>query len=198
MFILVLVKFLSFHQIMTLVSDPLLNAEKVLRTLPSAGILVRGNWTIQSEILYPVGSVSSLHGVPAELMCRARDYILFKLIKNDYLDRRKIALVVQMPAEELLEIFQSVAKLQPNKGWELLLPPDDSFELKYPDIVQRQQLYWRAKDEMFREMDLEKSPKRVRKKSVREGSIANLSALGAPITSKLETNKLNGVVKDTT
>lgn len=52
------------------------STEKVLRTLPSVGILLKGCWTVLSEIIYPEGSVSAINGVPAELMCRARDYVV--------------------------------------------------------------------------------------------------------------------------
>lgn len=56
--------------------DKAITSEKVLRTLPSVGMLVKGNWVVLSEILYPAESVSSIHGVPAEFMCRARDYVV--------------------------------------------------------------------------------------------------------------------------
>lgn len=61
---------------MELLNDKTLGTERVIRTLPSVGILVQGNWIVLSEILYPTDSVSGLHGVSAELMCRARDYIV--------------------------------------------------------------------------------------------------------------------------
>lgn len=67
---------MRFDRLMELISDSAITAEKVLRTLPSVGMLVKGNWIVLSEILYPAESVSSIHGVPAELMCRARDYIV--------------------------------------------------------------------------------------------------------------------------
>lgn len=73
-------KVVRFDQLMEILwdksIDKTLTAEKVLRTMPSVGMLVRGNWVILSEILYPADSVSSIHGVPAEFMCRARDYVV--------------------------------------------------------------------------------------------------------------------------
>lgn len=73
-------KVVKFDQLMEILSDKsvdkTLTAEKVLRTLPSVGLLVKGNWIVLSEILYPADSVSSIHGVPAEFMCRARDYVV--------------------------------------------------------------------------------------------------------------------------
>lgn len=69
-------KVVQFDKLMQLLNNETLEKEKVLRTLPSVGILVQGNWILLSELLYPVDSVSGINGVPAEHMCRARDYIV--------------------------------------------------------------------------------------------------------------------------
>lgn len=50
--------------------------DKILQALTTVGVLLRGNWAIQSDVLYPEKSWSALNGVPAEYMCRARDYIV--------------------------------------------------------------------------------------------------------------------------
>lgn len=50
--------------------------ENLLKTLPRVAVLVQGNWIVKSEILYPQGTFSSTSGVPADLMCRARDYVV--------------------------------------------------------------------------------------------------------------------------
>ena len=49
-----------------------------------------------------------------------------------------------------------------------MIPPDVNFESRYGDIAQRQEMVWRPIEQMFLEMDFEKSPKRVRKRSIRE------------------------------
>lgn len=85
------------------------------------------------------------------------------------MDRRKITAAVRLPPQEVLEILKSVAKFNPNHGWELLLPPDTAFEAKYPDVIQRQNLYWEARQRQFNEMLIGESvPKRQRKKSQRD------------------------------
>lgn len=48
----------------------------ILKTLPKVAVLVRGNWVVKSEVLYPANTFSATSGVPAELMCRARDYVV--------------------------------------------------------------------------------------------------------------------------
>lgn len=61
---------------MVLVGGEGITADVVLKTLPKVAVLVRGNWVVKSEVLYPANSFSATSGVPAELMCRARDYVV--------------------------------------------------------------------------------------------------------------------------
>lgn len=82
-----------------------------------------------------------------------------------------------MPAEEASEVLQSVAKLNSEKKWELLLPPDLQFEQRYPDLVQRQDMVWRATEQTYNEMDYEKSPKRARKRSQRDSKTYSSSTI---------------------
>lgn len=161
-------KVLTFQQIMDLLPDRSLAADKVLRTLPLAGVLIRGNWVVQSEIIYPEGSVSSTNGVPAEQMCKARDYILYRFTQCEKLERHQLALITQLPTEEIREILCSVAKLNSDRSWSLLLPPNKEFSANEQEISDRQNAFWTARAEKFNEM--EKCTKRVRKKSSRSES----------------------------
>lgn len=170
------VKVVRFDYLMAILSDKsmdkTLTAEKVLRTLPSVGLLVKGNWIVLSEILYPADSVSSIHGVPAEFMCRARDYVLYQFSKMDYVSRQKVILNTQLPADEVKEILLTVAKLDTAKNkWHLLQPPDVQFEKNNQELKQRQDVYWRAKELKFQEMEMDQKSqsKRQRKRSIREG-----------------------------
>lgn len=156
-----------------MLSDPQLTIDKVLRNLALCCVMVRGNWTLQSEILYPPGFVSLINGVSSELMCRGRDYVLYKLMRNELvnLNRQKISVITQLPVEETKEVLESVASVKSNeksKVWELLKAPDNDFEKRHPEIVQRQDVFWRAQEEKFLEMESEKHEKRTRKKSVRD------------------------------
>lgn len=153
---------------MDLLKDSKQTVDRVLRTLCQVGILVNGNWVLQSDLLYPDNSVSGTNGVTAEYMRRARDYVLFQLQKHDYLNRPKISMITQIPPEETREILESVARLKTGKGWELLQPFDHEFEKKYPETVQRQEIYWKAQETKFLELENEKPEKRVRKKSFRD------------------------------
>lgn len=171
-------KVLPFSSLMEMVKAPGVNAEKVLRNLALCGTMIRGNWTLQSEILYPSTFKSTVNGITTELMCRGRDYVLYKLMQNDYdsLNRQRISVVTQLPSEETKEVLESVAFLTFKKDdfgnkkavWELLKPPDIDFEKRHPDLVSRQEALWKAQEEKFIELEHEKSEKRKRTRSVRE------------------------------
>lgn len=57
-------------------SGEALKAELLLKDLSQVAVLVRGNWIVKSEVLYPSNTFSSISGVPADLMCKARDYVV--------------------------------------------------------------------------------------------------------------------------
>lgn len=66
---------MSFVQLrMILASEHDTNA--ILKYLQQVAVLVQGNWVVNSELIYPKDTMSAHSGIPAELMCRARDYIV--------------------------------------------------------------------------------------------------------------------------
>lgn len=171
-------KVLSFSSLMEMVAAPHITVEKVLRNLALCGVMIRGNWTLQSEILFPANFISLTNGITSELMCRGRDYMLFKISQNDMsaLNRQRITSVTQLPTEETREIIESVAYLmwkQDECGnrkatWDLLKQPDIDFETRHPEICQRQEALWKAQEDKFLEMEQEKCEKRKRTRSVRD------------------------------
>lgn len=52
------------------------DAVAVIKYLQQVAVLVQGNWVVNSELIYPKDTISSHSGVAADLMCRARDYIV--------------------------------------------------------------------------------------------------------------------------
>lgn len=74
----------------------------------------------------------------------------------------------QLPPAETLDVLSTVGRVNATKRWELLLPPDKEFEQKHPELVQRQELHWRATEQSYSEMDWAKETKRVRKRSTRK------------------------------
>ncbi|KAF5284395.1 hypothetical protein FQA39_LY17070 [Lamprigera yunnana] len=165
-------KIITFQQLMMLlVGCEGLTADGLLKSLPQVATVVRGNWIVKSDILFPNNTFSAISGVPAEFMCRARDYILILFTKNQYVERRKVSSIIKIPSEEIKEIFVGISKLRYNKGWELTLPVDMEFINKYPDVVQRQSSLWKIRElqlSSFFKDNVNKDQKRRKSKSVSE------------------------------
>ncbi|XP_050511536.1 DNA-directed RNA polymerase III subunit RPC5 [Diabrotica virgifera virgifera] len=135
---------IRFQQLLMLLTGGEKTAtDSLLKVLPVVAVLVRGNWVVKSDVLYPANTFSATSGVPAELMCRARDYILYQFTKSQYVERKKVSSILKIPSEEIKEIFTGISKLRRhNKEWELHLPTDQDFINKHGDIVQKQNLMW--------------------------------------------------------
>ncbi|PNF16672.1 hypothetical protein B7P43_G05410 [Cryptotermes secundus] len=175
-------KLLQFSQLVTLLglTD---DTVSLLRTVQQVAVLVQGNWVVRSDILYPKDTASSVSGVPAELMCRGRDYILYLFTQNRYVDRLRVSGVIKLPSEEIREILDQISRLRVNKGWELRLPFDKDFVSRYPEVVQRQQMWWEAKQKQLTEALREgstgsSSPGKSRRKSNRDSSVSDNEVSG--------------------
>ncbi|XP_035907966.1 DNA-directed RNA polymerase III subunit RPC5 [Anopheles stephensi] len=172
-------KVITSQQILELLPDRTLAPEKVRRLLPQVGWLIRGNWVVQSEYIYPDGSVSGTNGVAAEQMRKARDYIMYRFTKCDKLERQQLVATTQLPAEEIREILCTMAKLNTaDRTWSMLLPPNEGFQcVDEQEISDRQGAFWTARSDKFNEMERNSSggsgagastSKRVRKRSTRD------------------------------
>ncbi|XP_066258647.1 DNA-directed RNA polymerase III subunit RPC5 [Euwallacea similis] len=161
---------IQFHQIMLLLAGVEgITADSLIKSLTKVAVLVRGNWVVKSEVLYPEETFSAISGVPAELMCRARDYIMYLFTKQQYVQRIKVSSLVKIPAEEVKEIFAGISKLQTHdKGWELALPTDHDFLAKHGDLVQRQNLFWEHRYNQLSHFLTQPSRQRRKSKSVSE------------------------------
>ncbi|XP_017884887.1 DNA-directed RNA polymerase III subunit RPC5 [Ceratina calcarata] len=162
-------KVISFNQLRSILS-PDQDTTVVLKYLQQVAVLVQGNWIVNSELIYPKDTVSSNNGIPSELMCRARDYILLSFTEHTYLNRKTISTVIKLPPDEIKEIFTNLAVHEAKKGWRLIIPPTKEFTERYPEITQRQEMYWEAKRKHLREaMEAQSQfPQRQRRKSNRE------------------------------
>nr|XP_040132985.1 DNA-directed RNA polymerase III subunit RPC5 isoform X2 [Ictidomys tridecemlineatus] len=115
------VKVMPFANLMSLLG-PSVDSVAVLRGIQKVAMLVQGNWVVKSDILYPKDSSSPHSGVPAEVLCRGRDFVLC--------------------AEDVKDFLEHMAVVRINKGWEFILPCDGEFIKKHPDVVQRQHMLW--------------------------------------------------------
>ncbi|XP_031623185.1 DNA-directed RNA polymerase III subunit RPC5 [Contarinia nasturtii] len=168
-------KVVSYDRLSEIINQNIYDDAKIRGALTSVGIMIHGNWVVQSDVIYPPKTVSSTNGVSAELMCRARDYIIYQFHRNEFIDRTKISTVTQVPPEEVKELLQTIAKWDGKNGWQLLQPPvattNTRSESWYKEVETRQDNFWRAKDSLFAQMEQEaRSPRRKRKISVKSTS----------------------------
>uniref|UniRef100_A0A1B6DQ29 DNA-directed RNA polymerase III subunit RPC5 n=1 Tax=Clastoptera arizonana TaxID=38151 RepID=A0A1B6DQ29_9HEMI len=179
------VKVMTFQQLSTLLTGHG-DIIKLLRCVQQAAVLVQGNWVVRSDVIYSKDSVSQHNGVPGEVMCRARDYILYLLSDGQMVERKKIAATVKLPPEELKEILSQVAKLKLNKGWVLRLPKDEEFLNRFPEIAQRHSLAWEAKYKQLKEAFETSCPASPTKHHSRrrESSMSGGSDLESPVRYK--------------
>ncbi|ELT95950.1 hypothetical protein CAPTEDRAFT_186672 [Capitella teleta] len=137
-------KTMRFSQLMTLLGKAT-DATQALRCVQQVALLVQGCWVVKSEVLYPKDACSPHTGVPAEALCRGRDYIMWRFTQSRCQVRKEISSVVKLPADDVKAILEQMARLKVNCGWEFLLDYDSEFVHRHPEVVQRQHMLWEAK-----------------------------------------------------
>uniref|UniRef100_A0A131Z0A4 DNA-directed RNA polymerase III subunit RPC5 n=1 Tax=Rhipicephalus appendiculatus TaxID=34631 RepID=A0A131Z0A4_RHIAP len=145
--VLMSAKVTNFAKLMAAL-PPKSDATSVVRFLQQVALLVQGCWVVKSDVLYPKDSFSPKTGVPAETMCRARDFLMFLYTQSRFVTQTKFAETVRLPVIDVKTLLEEMAKPTPD-GWEFMLPYDRDFVSKYPDVVQRQQMLWDAKQQFL-------------------------------------------------
>ncbi|XP_030780384.1 DNA-directed RNA polymerase III subunit RPC5 isoform X2 [Rhinopithecus roxellana] len=135
------VKVMPFANLMSLLG-PSIDSVAVLRGIQKVAMLVQGNWVVKSDILYPKDSSSPHSGVPADVLCRGRDFVMWKFTQSRWVVRKEVATVTKLCAEDVKDFLEHMAVVRINKGWEFILPYDGEFIKKHPDVVQRQHMLW--------------------------------------------------------
>uniref|UniRef100_A0A8B9KXR1 RNA polymerase III subunit E n=1 Tax=Astyanax mexicanus TaxID=7994 RepID=A0A8B9KXR1_ASTMX len=128
------VKVMPFANLMGLLASGT-DSTAVLRCIQQVALLVQGNWVVKSDVLYPKSTCSPHSGVPAEVLCRGRDFVVNSQLKISCLHP-------QLPPEDVKEFLEQMAIPRANRGWEFLLPTDHDFVKKHPDVAQRQHMLW--------------------------------------------------------
>ncbi|KAJ8246352.1 hypothetical protein GJAV_G00266780 [Gymnothorax javanicus] len=135
------VKVMPFANLMGLLSSGT-DSTAVLRCVQQVAMLVQGNWVVKSDVLYPKNSYSSFSGVPAEVLCRGRDYVMWRFTQERSVMRKEIGAVIKLPPEDVKDFLEQMSVSRVNRGWEFLLPTDTEFVRKHPDVAQRQHMLW--------------------------------------------------------
>lgn len=118
---------------------------EILRSLQQIAVLIRGNWVVKSNLLYPDKFCSRHSGVAASLLCRGRDYMLWKFTQSRNVIRKDIQSTTKLPADDILEMLNGVAAMRHGQGWNFRLENDQEFCNKYPDIFAKQNSFWEQK-----------------------------------------------------
>ncbi|KAG9477010.1 hypothetical protein GDO78_002414 [Eleutherodactylus coqui] len=116
----------------------------VLRCIQQVAMLVQGNWVVKSDVVYPKESSSPHSGVSAEVLCRGRDFVMWKFTQDRWVVRKEVATVTKLCQEDVKDFLDQMAIPKINKGWEFMLPFDEDFMKKHPDVVQRQSMLWKG------------------------------------------------------
>ncbi|CAL8380914.1 DNA-directed RNA polymerase III subunit RPC5 [Gadus morhua] len=135
------VKVMPFANLMGLLATGI-DSTAVLRCIQQVALLVQGNWVVKSDVLYPKNTCSPHSGVPAELLCRGRDFVMWRFTLERWLLRKEVAAIIKLPPEDVKDFLEHMAVPRINRGWEFALPNDGNFIKKHPDVTHRQQMLW--------------------------------------------------------
>ncbi|XP_077102085.1 DNA-directed RNA polymerase III subunit RPC5 isoform X2 [Siphateles boraxobius] len=135
------VKVMPFANLMGLLASGT-DSTAVLRCIQQVALLVQGNWVVKSDVLYPKNTCSSHSGVPAEVLCRGRDFVMWRFTLERTLMRKEVAAIIKLPPEDVKDFLEQMSVPRVNRGWEFLLPTDQDFVRKHPDVSQRQHMLW--------------------------------------------------------
>lgn len=78
-FLIFSAKVIKWSQLLALL-DSGVNQPSVMKALQQVAVLIQGCWVIKSEILHPKDSFSAHNSSPAEIICRARDFVVRLLL----------------------------------------------------------------------------------------------------------------------
>ncbi|XP_063961179.1 DNA-directed RNA polymerase III subunit RPC5-like [Lytechinus pictus] len=137
-------KVIRFSQLMSILPGSY-DQVSVLRALQMVALLVQGCWVVKSEVLYPKDTCSPISGVSSEILCRGRDYVMWRFTQSRCVVRKEVASVTKLQAEDTKEILEQMAKPKVNQGWEFLHEYDRDFVDRFSEVYQRQLMLWQAK-----------------------------------------------------
>ncbi|XP_060603033.1 DNA-directed RNA polymerase III subunit RPC5-like [Ruditapes philippinarum] len=165
-------KVIRFNQLLHLLpqgTDP----QATLRAIQIVAVLVQGCWVVKSEILYPKDGCSPNSGISSELLCRGRDFVMWRFTMSRCVTRKEIASVVKLPSEDVKDILEQMSHIKVNHGWEFVFEHDYDFTDRYQEIVERQNMLWDAK---FQTLSKQLNISEAQEKKIREIAAAEAQA----------------------
>ena len=126
-----------------------LDEVSLLRLLQQNALLVQGNWVVRSELVFPKGAKSACSkeipftNVSHEMLCRARNYILWLYTRQRSLRRADLIQTVRIPPDHITLILQQFAVFNPaTRHWDFVFPTDLEFVSCHKNVAKRQEQVW--------------------------------------------------------
>ena len=123
-----------------------LDGLEVLRHLQQYAVLIQGCWVVKSDVLYVRDSASESTGTPADDLCRARDFVLWRFEQGHSISRKEIAAAtVRLATEDEREILDKIARRSATgRSWEFRMERDAEFlgDERYRQVIKRQENLW--------------------------------------------------------
>ncbi|CAH1794623.1 unnamed protein product, partial [Owenia fusiformis] len=116
-----------------------------LRPLQQVAMLVQGCWVVKSDVLYPKDTCSPHSGASSDILCRSRDYVMWKFTQSRHVIRKEITSVIKLSTEDVRAILEQMSKVKAHHGWEFIQETDNTFLSRHPEVAQRQTMLWEAK-----------------------------------------------------
>ncbi|WAQ95610.1 RPC5-like protein [Mya arenaria] len=119
-------KVIRFNQLLHLLPQGT-DQQATLRALQIVAVMVQGCWVVKSEVLYPKDGCSPNSGISSDLLCRGRDFVMWRFTQSRFVTRKEIAAIVKLPSEDVKDILEQMSHIRFNQGWEFIFPHDYEF-----------------------------------------------------------------------
>ena len=133
-------KVISFKEISAFL--PHVPSALLLTELENSGYLIQGHWVVNSKLMYPDDTKSPLTGVPADVMQKHRDFIMWAFSSYPLIKRENLMKIMKIPPEEVLDILKQVSYMKPYNGWKFKKDYDPVFDTTFQDIMLTQKKKW--------------------------------------------------------
>lgn len=135
-----------------------LDGLEVLRHLQQYAVLIQGCWVVKSDVLYARDSASELTGTPADVLCRARDFVLWRFEQGQAISRKEVASATgRLATEDEREVLDKIARRSATgRSWEFRMQRDAEFlgDERYRQVIKRQESLWQQWQVRMSEYDI--------------------------------------------
>uniref|UniRef100_A0A914WZC4 DNA-directed RNA polymerase III subunit RPC5 C-terminal domain-containing protein n=1 Tax=Plectus sambesii TaxID=2011161 RepID=A0A914WZC4_9BILA len=160
---------LNWSKLMSLLPEDA-NPATVVSVLPKYASLVQGCWVLRSEFVHPKGTVSGNSGAPSESLCRARDFVLYRMHKSQSVTRKEVCDALKMSEDDVMDVMNNIGRPGGRRTWLFRLDHDPEFIQKFPEVAKQQEHMWEMKWAEMRQYLLDTSKAATQRKHNRVSS----------------------------